>query len=230
MMPVCPDSWLCGLLVLAAAALVTPLAHAQQPSDDQGAVSNDPWADGVSAQQQTRARSLYDRANELFEESDLQRAVETYREALQHWDHPMIRYNLAVVLTELEQPVPAYKHIEAALRYGAEPFQDSRAYKRALKDRRALQARLVALTIRCDAPGVEINLNSDTVLTEPGVEERLIVPGDFQLIVRSRDSATLLQKVSLFGDRRYRVTIDPRRAVVRRWSRWLPWSVLGAGV
>ena len=186
------------------------------------------WAVGVLPEKQERAQMLYREANELVAIASVTAAVAKYREALRYWDHPMIRYNLAVVLLERERPIEAYEHLVAALRYGPDPLGPAN-YKRATRDHRALQARLVSLAIRCSLPGVEISLDGRTVLSKPGQATQLAQPGQHELLVKS-SAATVTATYPLWPDRHYDIAIDPSRAIKRRWQRWIPWAVTGAGV
>src|ERR1700733_7519084 len=56
-----------------------------------------PWASGVSPSEQ--------------------------RDALKHWDHPAIHYNLALAQMELAQPIEAYDNLTTAIKYGDAPLQ-----------------------------------------------------------------------------------------------------------
>jgi hypothetical protein len=66
-----------------------------------------PWAASVSARDQAIARELYGAGNQEFVESRYAPALKKYREAITHWDHPAIRFNMAVALINLERPVEA---------------------------------------------------------------------------------------------------------------------------
>ena len=188
-----------------------------------------PWADGVPPEKQERASMLYKEANKLVEITSVAAAVEKYRQALVYWDHPMIRYNLAVVLMEMERPIEAYEHIVAALRFGVPPLGPAN-HKRAMRDRRALQARLVSVVVRCARPGVEISLNGQMVLQGPGEKDLLIKPGQHQLLAKGGGFATVITSHPLWPDRHYDIAVDPEQAIKRRWTPLVPWTVLGTGL
>jgi hypothetical protein len=59
-----------------------------------------PAAEPDTAGEDARARAerLFAEGNELLGKYRLARAVEKYRQALEHWDHPVIHFNLAKAL------------------------------------------------------------------------------------------------------------------------------------
>lgn len=77
-----------------------------------------PWASGVTEAEQAIALDLYVAGNREFTESRYAQALAKYKEALQHWDHPAIRYNMAVCLINLDQPVEARDNLERSFAYG----------------------------------------------------------------------------------------------------------------
>ena len=58
---------------------------------------NKPWAAGVSEAEQKTALVIYKQGNVEFEESRYAQALAKYREALRHWDHPAIHFNMAAL-------------------------------------------------------------------------------------------------------------------------------------
>ena len=187
-----------------------------------------PWAVGVRPEEQDRARALFGEANRLVQIASVAAAVGKYKQALRYWDHPMIRYNLATVLTEMERLIEAYEHIVLALRHGEEPLGAAN-YKRAVRDHRALKARLVSVAIRCAHDGVQITLNDKSILDGPGQAGELIRPGEHKLVVKRGESTVAMSKYPFWPDRHYDIHVDPVRVTRRHWRRWIPWAVLGAG-
>src|ERR1700733_8189364 len=90
------------------------------------------WAKGVPAETQAQANKLFAEANQLFAQQAHAPALEKYRAAIALWDHPMIRYNMAVTLIRLDRILEAADNLEKALRFGQTPFSTPELYQQAL--------------------------------------------------------------------------------------------------
>jgi len=77
-----------------------------------------PWARDVPAAQQERARALFEDGNQLFAQQAHGPALDRYRAAVALWDHPMIRFNMAVTEIRLDRVLDAAEDLQAALRFG----------------------------------------------------------------------------------------------------------------
>src|SRR5262249_43654840 len=111
-------------LICLVVVLIAPDGFAQDATrmERDDLVGNRPWAQGVSDQQQTQALDKFKQGNALFEDHQYANALTTYREAIAFWDHPAIRFNIAVSLIHLDDPVQAFENLESALRYGESPL------------------------------------------------------------------------------------------------------------
>lgn len=215
------------------AALVALVLAVSTPAvaDDAGK----PWTAGISETEQQAALALYRAGNTEFEESRYPQALAQYREALKHWDHPGIRFNMAVCLVNLDQPLEAMTHLEAALKYGAAPLGDE-AYAQGLTYLKLLQAQISTLTVTCDAAGAEVTLDGQKLLACPGSETRRVAPGEHQLVTAKPGFLTDTQRlVALPGKAlTHAIKLTPldavRTKVVRRWNARTPWIVTGVGV
>lgn len=210
---------------LACLCLFATVALAEQPR---------PWANGVTQANQDSALALYREGNSFFEQSNHAQALAKYREALARWDHPAIRFNTAVALINLDQPLEAFEHLEAALRFGEAPF-GSETYKQALLYRKLLSGQVAELEVTCDEPGAELTLDGEVLFTAPGKALRRLRPGAHQLVSKKAGFETLASAVQLAaGETRHEVVTLQRTVVaevklVRRFPLWLPWTVMGAG-
>ena len=198
------------------------------------ALAQRPWADGVPADTQAKALKLFRLGNSLFEESKYSLALGRYREALDAWDHPAIRYNAAVALIHLDQPLIAYEHLEAALKWGAAPFE-AKTYEQAQIYQKLLSGQIAELEVSCAEPGAEVLLDGERLFVGPGSVRRRMHPGPHQLAASKPGFVTEATAVDLQAGQLHReavtlrvVTLPPVK-LVRRWSTWVPWSVLGAG-
>jgi len=182
-----------GLFLAPAAAIACAWAvpaRAQAPSSAEQPPGSDalsspqatrPWADGVPEAEQALASELYVAGNQEFTESHYAQALAKYKEALRHWDHPAIRYNIAVCLINLDQLVEAREHLERSIMYGAAPFRGD-AYREALTHRKLLDNQLARVKIVCNEVGAQVALDGKQLFTAPGAIDQYLLPGDHQVV------------------------------------------------
>jgi hypothetical protein len=214
------------LIVLCLLGAARPAA-AQEPER--------PWARGVSKERQDRALALFKEGNAHFEEGRYREALAKYREAIPHWDHPAIRYNIAVCLVHLDQPLAAYEELEKGLAY------DGAALAPALRNqaytyRKLLRGQLAELKVVTRDQGADVRLDGRQILVGPGEVTQLVTPGAHQLVASKKGYLTESRSLSLFPDKTHVETLElvpldaaTNTRLVRRWARWKPWAVLGAG-
>jgi hypothetical protein len=200
-----------------------------------GAEPDKPWANGVSAEEQSAALAIYREGNAEFEESRYAQALALYRSALTHWDHPGIRFNMAVCLINLDQPLEAHQHLEAALRFGDAPL-GSEAYAQGLTYRKLLDGQLASVTVSCETPDAEVTLDGAPLLRCPGKASKLLIPGSHQVVATKRGFETETTSLVLLPGKEHvhAVELAPVRVttttLVRRWDAKLPWIVGGSGL
>jgi hypothetical protein len=193
-----------------------------------------PWAENVPAAQQEEALRLFGEGNKLFEDSQHVAALAKYREALKVWDHPAIRYNAAVVLIHLDQPLAAYENLEPALRYGDAPL-GIEIHQQALTYRKLLVGQLANLKVTCAEQLAEVSLDGRSLFVAPGEAARWLLPGTHQLVARKGGFQTETRSLTLLPGKQSQQTLTlqeirrPPTKTVRRWPVWRPWTVLGAG-
>src|SRR5262249_16931463 len=124
-----------------AIAFVLPAEVRAEPAPS----SERPWAAGVSEAEQKTALDLFDLGNREFGESHIAGALKWYREAIQHWDHPSIRYNMAVCLIDLDQPLEADDNLQRSLAYG-EAALPPEQYREALRYQKLIDAQVARIT------------------------------------------------------------------------------------
>jgi hypothetical protein len=219
-----------GAVVVCVIALAVSRANAQ-PAVISSQVAR-PWAAGVSADEQAIALELYVAGNREFTESRFAQALTKYREAIGHWDHPAIRYNMAVCLINLDQPLEARDHLERSLRYG-DAAVGAEAYQQGMTYRKLLDAQLARVAVACAEPGAEVTLDGKPMFSAPGAAEAFALPGPHQVIAIKAGFLTASATVILVAGRRTRYEARPERLtatrVARRWARWRPWAVLIGG-
>ena len=210
-------------LAMLAVLLSAALAHADPER---------PWAAGVSEADQTAATDLLARGNDLLDQGAFPQALELYRQAMAHWDHPAIRYNLAVALIMLERQIPAYEELQHALRYGEQALEPD-VYRQALAYQRLLHAQIVELTIACPIGGTQITLDGK-VLDKPCAATRFILPGRHELVASKLGYVPHAIEIAPSGGDAPHIALELRTieaATVwrRHWASWKPLAVLGAG-
>jgi hypothetical protein len=193
-----------------------------------------PWTVGVSADQQKRAKVLYQSGNRLLANGLFAPAVTKYRAALQHWNHPGIRYKLALALVSLDRPIEAYENVVEALRHGPDALEPDE-YRRAVDYQRLLRRQIAEVEVACGEPGAVVTLDGKPLFTGPGRVVTLVMPGKHQIVASKARYITTSQPVTLAATGRTRVELHllaehEATMRVRRWPPWTPWAVAGVGI
>jgi hypothetical protein len=211
------------LRILLAIALAAGVAHA----DDK------PWAAGVPEEKQHAALDIYRDGNKLFEQDLFKDALPKYIAALALWDHPAIHYNAAVCLMNLDRPVEAYDHLQAALRFGAAPLGE-KLYKDALDHVRVLGRQIAPLEVSCGQPDAKVTLDGADLLACPAHVEKNVLANDHQLVSVKPGYQTDTRTIHLEPGKKTTLVIElkptpTQRKLVRRWNRTVPWYVIAGG-
>jgi hypothetical protein len=223
--------WLAAVLVLSSSLAMAKPKNAPPPPPP----ASRPWAEGVTPEQQTEALRIFKEGNALFAESQHAAALAKYRDALKVWDHPAIRYNTAVALINLDQPLAADAELDSALRFG-ESALGGDTYKQALLYKKLLSGQLADLAVSCDEAGAEVMLDGQQLFVAPGQKAVRLLPGPHSLVARKPGYLTETRALMLPPGRRsdekmamVSLASLPTRTV-RRWKPWKPWALFGAGV
>jgi tetratricopeptide (TPR) repeat protein len=142
-----------------------------------------PWATGVSSEEQQAALSAFNRANLDLRDGRFAEAIAAYRDALTHWRHPAISYNLALALLSVEESGEAFSHLEAALAFGPAPLDEDK-FERGTKLRAAL-ARVV-VRIEYTVGDATLVLDGKDVLIGPGTYRAHVRAGEHTIAARVR--------------------------------------------
>jgi hypothetical protein len=154
---------------------------------------------------------------------------------LRVWDHPAIRYNAAVALINLDQPLAADADLDAALRFG-ESALGPETYKQALLYKKLLSGQLADLHVACNEKGAEVMLDGGQLFVAPGEKTLRLLPGAHSLVARKSGFLDETRALQLVPGRRSDEALKlvslaslPTHTV-RRWSAWKPWALFGAGL
>jgi tetratricopeptide (TPR) repeat protein len=216
--------------VLCATALAAPV-HAQARRAEKKPTA---WSQGVSERDQQRALQLFREGNTFFEQLKYTEAVVKYELALAAWDHPNIRFNMAICLINMRQPLVAWRHLEQALRFGEGPLSKQH-YSEAKTYLAALQSSLAELTVRATQPEVTIMVDGNRVT--PGSSMKLLA-GKHQLVASRPGHVTESRPLDLPAGKPVIEDITllvetvkvQRENYERRWKWWVPWTVTGSSI
>jgi hypothetical protein len=193
------------------------------------------WNVGVTEEQKNQAKVLNEEGKRFFAGAIFALAAARYREALQHWDHPKIHYNLALAQINMALPVEAYRSIAQALRYDGDGLRPEE-HERAIEYRSQLRKQIAEIEIACLEPGAAVTMNGKPLFTGPGRVTTLVLPGEYQIIASKISYITTSQIVALAAGSRTDVELNllaedqATPTQVRLWKPWIPWTVVGAGI
>jgi hypothetical protein len=212
-----------GLLI---AGAVRPVrADAKRPET--------PWSRGVPEAKQQRALQLFREGNVFFEQAKYTDAVARYELALAAWDHPNIRFNMAICLINMRLPLAAWDHLQRALRFGDAPL-GKRLHAEALTYVAVLESSLAQLTVRSVQPGIKIMVDGVLALDGPGDHTTKLLAGKHQLVASRPGYITSSRALDLQAGKPdlEQIALVPEKLVdnyERRWRWWVPWSVEAGG-
>ena len=194
-----------------------------------------PWSHGIARERRVAAREIFLEANRYLRIPNFRRASELYQQAIAIWPHPAFFYNLAIVQLNLVQSIPAWRSLQSALAYGAEPLGDEDKHAIALDYRASLAAQLGRVVIVCKEPDAEVTLDGQKVVFDGsrGEHEDVVMPGEHQVVARKAGRETHTGRFTVSAGKRVRhvvILLLPGEVVTERYlPAWLPWTGLAAG-
>lgn len=184
--------------------------------------------------QKAAALPLIQQGYELLTQLEYEKAALLYKQALAHTPGPALHLRTGIAFFNALRIVDAHEHIQEALRCGRETLDPEQAAD-AERRLRVLRARLGRVTVDCQSDGAQVQLADENWFTCGGRDTRDVVAGQYEVQV-TKDGHVPVQEV---------ITVSPRQelvvtptvmseaestSIIRRWPRWLPWTVAGAGV
>ena len=227
-------------------ALTVSVAAAQPPRAPAGApiktqekagtkLENDASAGPVvSAADEREARIDFLQGNDHLNNGLFLQAADKYNEALAHWDHPAIHYNLALALINLDRPLEVHDHLNKAIAYGSDPL-DKDKFEHAKKYLRLVDGQLADIEVSCNQPGAKVAVDGKVVFVAPGTYTAKVRAGKHTFVADKRGYIARSTAPFVGSGETYRIELDLYTAkdltrYRRRWSRdWVPYGVIGAG-
>jgi hypothetical protein len=222
-----------GVLLVALLA-ITAAGHRAQGEPLQVASTAGPdaaewWARGVSPEAREKAIKLRNQGRALAQEFQLTGAVKKYREALEHWNHPIFHYDLCRILNALDRPLEAYASVKQALRHGAEPLGHDEAtrqkrYQQMLAFKAELERRLVLVEIK--PHGSKVDVSVDNHIVTPGEDDaKVLTPGRHRMAAQGPGHWPLIEDLHLAPGTTATIYLVGKQPI----ASWKPWLTLGVG-
>ena len=198
-----------------------------------------PWAAGVTPDNQKQALELFRQGNQHHNDGLFAKAVEVYREALKHWDHPAIHYNMALSLTNMQDPVGVEAELKQAIKFGAAPLEKGK-FEHAEQTLKLLEGELATIEISCQKPGARVSVDNKEVFTvqagQANVYKARVRIGKHTFVAEKPGYATGLDAPDIGPGETFRIelklyTAEELTRYHRRWqAKWMPYAVMGGGV
>ena len=193
-----------------------------------------PWADGVPADVQVKATNLYDEGNNLFAQKDHNGALAKYKEAIALWEHPKIRFNMAVTEIRLDKILDAADDLEKALKWGDVPFTKD-LYQQALDYQQLVQGRVGWIEVEVTDTGSHTFLDGKPFFDGPGKKKLRVLAGEHAVSGEKPNFVASTRKVVGTGnatasEKLKFVPLDQAVVLKYRYRRWIPWTTVGVGL
>ena len=197
------------------------------------AADTKPWAQGVPEATQDKANAIFEEGNTLFAQQAHAPALEKYRAAVAIWDHPLIRFNLAVTLIRLDRPLEAADELDKALRFGDVPFKKD-LYQQALDYQALLKGRVGYIEASCDQSGGGVLLDGKPWFSCPGTQKIRVMAGLHAVGGEASNYLMPTRRIVVTGgetstEKLKFVPLDSAVILKYPYRRWIPYTVTGLG-
>jgi tetratricopeptide (TPR) repeat protein len=195
-----------------------------------------PWASGVKATEQQAALALFHEGNVQLNDGLFAKASEKYKEALTHWDHPAIHYNLALALMNLDQPIDAFDNFQLAIKYGEAPLQSKDKFDNAKNYMVVLDKEIGEVEVTCNKVGAKVAVDGKEVFTAPGTYKGKVRAGKHTIVATLEGHPTRVDAPYISPGAPFRIelklyTVAELTRYRRKWeTSWTPYVVMGGGV
>jgi hypothetical protein len=180
---------------------------------------------------------------QLFHDGNVQlndglfvKAAEIYREALKHWQHPAIHYNLALALMNLDQPIEVYDSFQKSISFGAGPLEKDK-FEHAKEYMLLIEKQIAVIEVTCNKAGAKVSVDNQEVFVGPGKYGPAKVRAGKHTFVAVKEGYTSrITAPYISSGAPYRLELELYTAEEltryhRKWEKktWVPWVVIGSG-
>ena len=195
--------------------------------------ADEPWEQGVPQDKRDEAQALFAQGNTLFAQQAHQPALEKYKAAIALWDHPLIRFNLAVTLIRLDRILEAADDLDSALRFGAQPFTPE-LYRQAQDYQKLVAGRVGKVEASCDAASAQVLLDGKPWFACPGTKTLRVLAGEHVVVAEKPGYLTISRRIVVAGAATTTTKLEfvPLESAVKLdypAPRWLPWTTASVG-
>jgi hypothetical protein len=192
-----------------------------------------PWEQGIPKDKRDKAEALFREGNEFFAKQQHQPALEKYQAAIDLWDHPLIRFNMAVTLIRLDRILEAADDLDSSLRFGQQPFTPE-LYQQALDYQKLVQGRVGTVEASCDQSEAQVLIDGKPWFSCPGSQKKRVLSGEHAIVGEKKGYMTVSKRIVVAGGgtASEKIALLPIESVVKLeypTPRWIPWTVAGAG-
>jgi hypothetical protein len=189
----------------------------------------------VSPDEERKALKAFREGNAHLNDGFFMKAAEKYREALSHWNHPAIHYNLALALINLDQPIEVFDELTRAMAHGPPALGDKEKFDRAKGYLKLVEGQLADIEVSCDKIGAKVAVDGKDVFIAPGKYTAKVRVGKHTFYAEKQGYNARVNAPFIGPGEKFRIelkvyTPEELTRHRRRWqSTWLPYAVLGAG-
>ncbi len=199
-----------------------------------------PWAVGVTRENQQFALKKFQEGNVQLNDGLFSNAAKLYRDALTHWDHPAINYNLALALLNLDQPIEVHDRLQHAIMFGAGPLEKDK-FEHAKEYILLVKQQIAEVEVTCSKPGAKVSVDGKEVFTvgprgEGGFFKGRVRIGKHTFIAEKPGYNAEAEVPFIGPGETFRIelklyTADELTRYHRKWkTTWMPYAVIGGGV
>jgi len=189
----------------------------------------------VSPDDEKAALIAFRQGNDQLNDGFFVKAAQRYREALSHWNHPAIHYNLALALINLDQPIEVFDELNKAMAYGADPLDNKEKFDHAKEYLKLVEGQLADVEVSCDKIGAKVSVDGKEVFIAPGKFTQKVRVGKHTFYADKQGYNARITAPFIGPGEKFRIelklyTAEELTRYHRKWQNtWFPYVVAGSG-